>query len=372
VLKKTRVFSWLFALFCLLAFCRPAAAQLVFQGAEQNINVNSGVAVIAQNVPANNFINGFNTFLMSASPNTIAQIYLTNETSTTCGFTVYVGATAQAQATSFNNAPQIWNVVLNGVAGSSYASSTAFTLGTLRTLAILSQPVLGNRVVVQIVPQSSCSSTNIDAQVVFAAVSQVGNSVQGVGASGTTAAAINPVVVAGVTNSGVLENLKVTTNGEIEQATSSISVNNNNQSNVAFVNPSGALVLPSFVQLLWSGTAYDSQFYCTQHVSITALAASTLQMIAGVGGQRIRICNATVSNLGATATNISFVEGTGTNCGTGQTTDVAPFSVAATPQTLFLAFGNEGPIYTTTNGDAFCAVGSAAGSVNITVMYAQY
>lgn len=59
---------------------------------------------------------------------------------------------------------------------------------------------------------------------------------------------------------------------------------------------------------------------CSNYTSLsTTFNGTTLQLIAGVSGQTIRICDFDLSVAG-TATNINFTIGTGTNCASGSAT----------------------------------------------------
>lgn len=145
-------------------------------------------------------------------------------------------------------------------------------------------------------------------------------------------------------------------------------------SNIGFVPSStGSSFAPVVVPYVFNGSTWDRPFYCNKTTAITALGAATTQMVAASGSTKIRVCSAVLSQTGTTATNVKFVEGTGSNCGTGQTNvtgTVAAFGTSV--GTIALGLSPTGAITTNTGGDALCATGSAAGAVDITISYAQY
>lgn len=106
---------------------------------------------------------------------------------------------------------------------------------------------------------------------------------------------------------------------------------------------------------------------------ISGTGAATAKLVTGVANQKIRLCFVAFSNMNATGSNVKLVEGTGTNCGTGQTQLTG--QVTLSPNT---AAGNHtewappGPFTANVNGDDICVTGSAAGSVDTTTIYTIY
>jgi hypothetical protein len=88
-----------------------------------------------------------------------------------------------------------------------------------------------------------------------------------------------------------------------------------------------------------------------QSVALNASTTSAVQIIALVAGQKIYVCAITVLGGGTTPT-FSLVQGTGTNCATGQTTisTAIALPVAAPAQSF------HPPVGVTASGNALCTL----------------
>jgi hypothetical protein len=96
--------------------------------------------------------------------------------------------------------------------------------------------------------------------------------------------------------------------------------------------------------------------------------ATTTQAIALQAGKSIYICGFVV-NAGGTTTG-RLVQGTGTNCGTGQGNLTPAFNLATGGN---VAFGNGvGQLLKLTAGSALCVTNSAAIALNVLVSYTQF
>jgi hypothetical protein len=117
-----------------------------------------------------------------------------------------------------------------------------------------------------------------------------------------------------------------------------------------------------------SGTpAVQAAGGCTLQQPISLSASGNTRIINAGGTGTIRICHISFST--TAAEDITFSEGTGTNCGTGTANVTGPYksvqSIALDPQT-------GGPITTQTVGDDFCINQSAAQILGGIVIYAKF
>lgn len=217
-----------FLVFLLLLLCPLAVrAQLSSQGKEQQITYSGTTAGIAFNQPAPNFTvtTGVNTFIMSVNPNNVARIYLSNETANACAnFTVSVASTAQPNATSFNNTPQVWQTVQTSITGSALGNTTPVTLPALGTVTVTSATILGNRIAIFVVLSSGCATTNLDITVIFGQTTIVGNAIQGLIPAGGSPASENPVLIGYKDSASGLVGVVQGNNGGINLGGSGVSV----------------------------------------------------------------------------------------------------------------------------------------------------
>lgn len=107
---------------------------------------------------------------------------------------------------------------------------------------------------------------------------------------------------------------------------------------------------------------------CPNTLRVNVAATGPTEVIPLTAGQTIRVCGFTVGVDAGGAIDMSFVYGTGANCGTGTTTLAGPFD-------QITAFGptfSQGAPLTVPEGNALCLTNSAATAVTGVVIYAKY
>lgn len=114
---------------------------------------------------------------------------------------------------------------------------------------------------------------------------------------------------------------------------------------------------------------------CTNSVVINSTSAATTQLVALSAGTQVHVCGFLVNQVGAaTAPTFKFVQGTGTNCGTGTADLTGVITGAATagvPATV--AFGNgQGAILRTAVGGALCITTTTTEPQRGVLLYAQF
>ncbi len=105
----------------------------------------------------------------------------------------------------------------------------------------------------------------------------------------------------------------------------------------AQVNPSG------------SGNPCQNPAAILQSTGVTTSGTTAVQIVALSGTLKIYICSLTVIGQSGTTPTFSLVQGTGTNCATGQTVVVPAF---ATPANTLFAFAT--PVSVGVAGNALC------------------
>lgn len=131
----------------------------------------------------------------------------------------------------------------------------------------------------------------------------------------------------------------------------------------------GGLSAPAFYNTFpykFAGATWYRDFACNLSAPITFSAASgTLQIVGLTATQIIYVCH--VSLASDTATNITLIHGTGTNCGTPTAFSGAYNGV----KTLALDFGPEAALRTLAS-EEFCISSSATATIGGIVSYAKY
>ena len=102
--------------------------------------------------------------------------------------------------------------------------------------------------------------------------------------------------------------------------------------------------------------------------------ATTTQIVAVGSTAKVRICAYAIQgSTSSTATTLKLVYGTGTACASGTTALTPAWNMSASSTALPFSQGHGvGELFQTPVGDALCATSSAAGTVNISVTYAQF
>ena len=113
---------------------------------------------------------------------------------------------------------------------------------------------------------------------------------------------------------------------------------------------------------------------CNHFQQLQMSTATTTQIVALASGQQIRICAyALQGSTTSTATTLKLVYGTGTACASGTTSLTPIWNMPASSTALPFSQGHGvGELFQTPAGNALCATNSAAGTVNISVTYAQF
>jgi hypothetical protein len=107
---------------------------------------------------------------------------------------------------------------------------------------------------------------------------------------------------------------------------------------------------------------------CDSSALLSMSTATTTQAIALQAGKSIYVCGFVLNGGGTTTARI--VQGTGTNCGTGQANMTPAFNLAAGGN---VTVGNGvGVVLKTTAANALCITNSAAIALNILVIYTVF
>jgi hypothetical protein len=132
----------------------------------------------------------------------------------------------------------------------------------------------------------------------------------------------------------------------------------------------GLLASPVLGQQMVSPT----QTACNHFKQLQMTTATTTQLVALVSGQQVRICAyALQGSTTSTGTTLTLVYGTGTSCATGTTSLTPAWNMPASSTALPFSEGKGvGELFQAPAGNALCATSSAAGTVNISVTYAQF
>ena len=149
---------------------------------------------------------------------------------------------------------------------------------------------------------------------------------------------------------------------------------------VVFAASVGALlatIWPSNSALAQYGTPHAIQPIVCDHVSVINLAASgPTTIVTGVAGTQTYICSLSIFPMG-TATNVGFVEGTGTNCSTvsagliGGTTAANGGNFAANGG-ITLGSGYGIVLRSATAGDNICISESAGNQISGSIGWTQF
>jgi hypothetical protein len=113
---------------------------------------------------------------------------------------------------------------------------------------------------------------------------------------------------------------------------------------------------------------------CNNFAQLQMTTATTTQIVALVSSQKVRICAYAIQgSTTATATTLKLVYGTGAACVTGTANLTPAWNLPASSTALPFSEGKgDGELFQTLAGNALCATNSAAGTVNISVTYAQF
>ncbi len=124
----------------------------------------------------------------------------------------------------------------------------------------------------------------------------------------------------------------------------------------------------------WAQQQIPVPTVCNHFAQLQMTTATTTQIVALVAGAEVRICSYAIQgSTTSTATTLKLVYGTGTACASGTTSLTPAWNMPASSTALPFTQGHGvGELFQTPAGDALCATNSAAGTVNISVTYAQF
>lgn len=118
---------------------------------------------------------------------------------------------------------------------------------------------------------------------------------------------------------------------------------------------------------VFNGSTWDRSYACTNTAAISVSAAATTEIIALTASTKIRICSGLLSiSLTGTAT---IVQGTGTNCGTGQAGLTGAINLTTATPVPFN--GGSSPLLQATTANAVC-ITAATGNVTGWFTYAKF
>ncbi len=125
---------------------------------------------------------------------------------------------------------------------------------------------------------------------------------------------------------------------------------------------------------VWAQQQIPLPTACNNFAQLQMSTATTTQIVALAAGAKVRICAyALQGSTTATATTLKLVYGTGSSCASGTTSLTPTWNLPATSTSLPFSQGHGvGELFQTPAGNALCATNSAAGTVNISVTYAQF
>lgn len=103
-------------------------------------------------------------------------------------------------------------------------------------------------------------------------------------------------------------------------------------------------------------------------IPITVSTQTTAQLVPAISGKSIYVTSAMV--IAAGTTNVTFVYGTGTNCGTGQGNVTGTLQLTA--QVGFAYGDGSGIIWVVPQGNALCVTNSQAIAIPGSLSYAQF
>jgi hypothetical protein len=179
----------------------------------------------------------------------------------------------------------------------------------------------------------------------------------------------DPVQVSGVDPSGDVTRILLDAAGRTPPTLASVAGADGVSNTVATpTTEAGAQLYNRIFPYWFNGTTNDRQFSCTNTLPVSVAATGPTEVIPLTAGQTIRVCNFTVSVDTGGALDVSFVYGTGADCGTGTTTIAGPYDQITSFGPTFTA---QAPL-TIPAGNALCLTNSAATALTGVVIYAKF
>jgi hypothetical protein len=150
----------------------------------------------------------------------------------------------------------------------------------------------------------------------------------------------------------------IVSNGAILRQLFSASANSDNNTGTNF---------PSMAAQLFNGVTWDSDFACINSDNVSVAATGPTEIVALGAGETIKVCNFSATVDAGGSLDVTFVYGTGTNCGTGTTTLAGPYDQI----TALDLWSKDAPL-TVPDGNALCLTNSAGTAFTGVIVYAQY
>jgi hypothetical protein len=122
------------------------------------------------------------------------------------------------------------------------------------------------------------------------------------------------------------------------------------------------------------GANSNQAVYSTAGAYVNMTTATTTQIVALSGSTVTYVTGYSIVGAGATATNVKFVGGTGSNCGTGGHDLTSSIPLTATTNTVGVTHGSTGPgvLFKNAAGEEICVTSSGAATIGVDVSYAQF
>lgn len=121
-------------------------------------------------------------------------------------------------------------------------------------------------------------------------------------------------------------------------------------------------------QLSQSSTAAVGPVTCDSSVALSMSSVTTKQAVAQSPGKSVYVCGFVFNADGKV--EVRLVQGTGSNCGTGQSNLTPPFNLTA-GGSIALG-GGVGRLLKSNAGSAVCVASSTKQPTNVLVIYTQY
>jgi len=178
----------------------------------------------------------------------------------------------------------------------------------------------------------------------------------------------NPVRIAGKDPSGNTQDILTNSAGNPVPSNDAIAGADGVSNTVSTPSNSvGVQVYNRIFPYLFNGATNDRDFSCPNTLRVNVAATGPTEIIPLTGGQTIRVCSFSATTAAAAALDVSFVNGTGANCGTGTATLAGTYSAI----TALDLFSKDAPL-TVPSGNALCLTNSAATALTGVVIFAKY
>jgi hypothetical protein len=189
----------------------------------------------------------------------------------------------------------------------------------------------------------------------------VGAAADGAAASGA------PVQIAGKDPNGNIQSVLVNSAGNVVPSNDPVAGGDGVSNTVPTPTTSvGAQIFSRILPYRFNGLTNDRDFSCPNTLAVSVAAMGPTEIIPLTAGQTIRVCSFIATTAAMVPLDVSFVRGTGTNCGTGTATVATLSSITAVD-----LFAQAAPL-TVTAGNALCLTNSATTAFTGVVIFAKY